>query len=303
MRHGDGCHAHGGAGVQCAPARAEHRGFVDRHRAGRDQQRVQARHHGVGTILVEQCFIDHKREIQVVRRLRDQVHALAPELSPDVAEFVQQRAHAATDQGDCRAGRNDLDAADFGKVRAQGFEHVRIDQVVGRIERDGDVGLRRADQVHRQAMALETLEGVGEETDLLPHADGFHRHQHDAAPRADRLDAGHGRRVARDRGPVHRRMHGVEDADWHIRVAAWMDAARVQHLRAGGRDFLRLLEVQPREQARVGNFARIRAEHAGHVGPDLHALRTEQRAEIRRGRIRAAVVRGRRRYRRRHAAR
>ena len=71
----------------------------------------------------------------------------------------------------------------------QRFEHVGGDQVLARVQRHGDVGFRRADQVDRQAVALEALEHVGEEADLLPHADAFHRHQHDAVAAADRLDA------------------------------------------------------------------------------------------------------------------
>ena len=64
----------------------------------------------------------------------------------------------------------------------------------------------------------------------------------------------------------------------------------MQHLGAGGGDFLRFGVVQAREQARVGHFARVGAEHAGHVGPDLHALRAEQRAEIRGRGVRAAAA-------------
>ena len=74
------------------------------------------------------------------------------------------------------------------------------------------------------------------------------------------------------------------------RVAARRDRARVQHLGAGGGDFLRFGVVQAREQARVGHFARVRAEHAGDVGPDLDALRAEQRAEVRGRRIGAAAA-------------
>src|SRR3546814_6182414 len=62
----------------------------------------------------------------------------------------------------------------------------------------GDVGFRRTDQVDRQPVAPEQLEDLRQEADLLPHADAFHRHQHDAVAAADRLDPGHGLALAID---------------------------------------------------------------------------------------------------------
>src|SRR5690606_40851118 len=132
------------------PARAEHAGLVDGHGAGAGQQRVQAGQHVLGQVLV-----DDEGEVEVVGGLRDQVHALAAELGPDIRELVQQRTHAAADQGDGGAGGDHLDPADFGEIGAKRIQDVGADQVVAGVERDGDVGFGGADQVYRQPVRLQ----------------------------------------------------------------------------------------------------------------------------------------------------
>ena len=235
-------------------------------------------------------LVDHEGQVEVVRRLRDQVHPLAPEHLPHRGQLVQQRAHAAPDQGHRRARHDHLDPAHLRQVLRQTRKHVGAHQVLRGIQRHGDVGLGRADQVHRQAMALEGLEHVGQEADLLPHADALHRHQHDAVAAADRLDPGHRGHAALDPGARQLRAAGVEDAHRHAAVAAGLDRARVQDLGAGGGDFLRLGVVQPGQQARIRHVARVGAEHAGHVGPDLDAAGAEQRTEVRGRSIRTAAA-------------
>jgi len=84
-----------------APARAEHARVLHRHRTAADQLRVQLRDQAFGI-----GFVDHEGEVEIVRRLRDQVHALASERRPDVGQAMQQRPHAATDQRDRRARRD-----------------------------------------------------------------------------------------------------------------------------------------------------------------------------------------------------
>ena len=270
--------------VDLAPTGSEHAGLVGRHGTAVDQGLVQQRQHALGIGLV-----DHEGQVEVVGRLRDQVHAFAAEHGPDIGQLVQQRAHAAPDQGDGRAWRDHLHPADLGQVGRQRGQHVGADQVLAGVQRHGDVGLRRTDQVHRQAMLLETGEHVGQEADLLPHADAFHRHQHDAVAAADGLYARHGQGIAVDGGPRQVRALGIEDRHGHAGVAAGLDGTGVQHLRAGGRDFLRFVVIQPRQQSGIGHFARVRAEHAGHIGPDLNALRTQQCAEVGGGGIRTTA--------------
>ena len=226
-------------------------------------------------------FVDDKGQVEVVRRLRNQMHALAAEGRPHVRQLVQQRTHAAADQRDRGARRDHLHAADFRQVRGELGEHVAADQILAGIERHGDVGFGRADKIDRQAVALETLEHIGEEADLLPHAHAFHRHQHDAVAAADRLHARHGRGAAVDARTRQFGALSVEDRHRHAAVAARCDRARMQHFGAGRRDFLRFGVVEAGQQARVRHFARIGTEHAGHVGPDLDALRFQQCAEVR----------------------
>ncbi len=84
-------------------------------------------------------------------------------------------------------------------------------------------------------------------------------------------------------------------------LAHRQDAARMQHLGAAGRDFLRLVVVQRLQQACGRHVARVRREHSRHVGPDLqtrggrYAPRcTPRRCRSRRARA-ARCVRPRRR--------
>ena len=83
---------------------------------------------------------------------------------------------------------------------------------------------------------------------------------------------------------------GVLDQQRHARFAQRRQAARVQDLGAGGGDFLRLLVVQPLQQARARYLARVGGKHAGHVGPGFHPRRLQQGTEVRRGSIRTAAA-------------
>ncbi|KAG1248962.1 hypothetical protein G6F68_013577 [Rhizopus microsporus] len=51
-----------------------------------------------------------------------------------------------------------------------------------------------------------------------------------------------------------------------------------------------LIELQAGQQARIRHVLGVGAEHARHVGPDLHAAGAEQRAEVRRRGIRATAT-------------
>ena len=246
---------------------------------------MQARNEAIGNI-----FVDDEREVEVVRRLRNQMHAQRTEFGQHRRHAMQHRAHATPDQRDRGARRNHFDAADARQIGAQCGQHIGVDKILGRIERHRDVGFRRTHQIDRQAVPLEMFEDVREESHLLPHADGFHRDQRESVARADRLDA---RRGVDDGGGDFRsaqlRAVRVADRQRYARFAHRIDTARMQHLRAGRRDFLRFLIVQPRQQPRVRDVARVRAEHAGDVRPDFHFFRSQQCAEITGRRIRTAA--------------
>ncbi len=274
------------AAVQGLPAGTEQRAVVRAQRACRDQQFMQMRQQFVHHILIH-----HKGEIEVVGRLRNHVHAQLAELSEHARERMQHGAHAAANQRDRRTRRNHFHTAHLGQVAGQCGERVGIEQVFGRVQRHGDVGLRRADHVHRQAMLLELREHVGEEADLLPHAHRFHRDQRDALARADRF---HARRMlahfGTDQGAFQLGPVGVLDQQRHARLTQRRQAARMQHLGAGGGDFLGLFVIQSLQQSRAGHLARVGSEHASDVGPDFHPLRFQQRAEVRGGGIRTTTA-------------
>ena len=130
-------------------------------------------------------------------------------------------------------------------------------------------------------MLLEHREGVGEKADLVPHAERLHREERDPLLDADRLDPGTavaaGRRDDRAREVG---LLGRVDAERDAIVLDRQDAARVQHLGAARRDLLRFVVVERLEQPGVRDRARVRREHAGHVGPDLEPARGELRGEI-----------------------
>ena len=65
----------------------------------------------------------------------------------------------------------------------------------------------------------------------------------------------------------------------HAGLATGCDAAWMQHLGAGGRDFLRFVVVETDQQSRLRHAARIGAEHAGDIGPDLDPISLQPRAE------------------------
>ena len=142
-------------------------------------------------------------------------------------------------------------------------------------------------------MLLEQREHIGEEADLLPHADAFHRHQHDAVAAADRLHSRHRLGITVDTGARQLRALRIQNRHRHAAIAAGTDRARVQYFGAGGGDFLRLVIIQPGQQTRIRHFTRVGAEHAGHVGPDFHPLRAQQRTEIRRRGIRTTTPQNR----------
>ena len=73
----------------------------------------------IGQKIQSHLVIDDEGQIQIIGALRNQMHALTAELGPDVGELVEHRTHAAADQGDRAAGRDDLDPADIGQVRAE----------------------------------------------------------------------------------------------------------------------------------------------------------------------------------------
>jgi len=266
-----------GAGIELRPGRPEHGVVLGRQRAGGDQGVVQARQQPLGVDLVE-----HEGQVEVVAGLADQVHAQAAELGQDVAQPVQQAAHAAADEGDRRARRDRPDPAERREIGAQGGQHVGVDQVLAGVERDGDVGLGGADQVDREAVPAEHLEDVGQEAHLLPHADGLHRHQGHAPPTRDGLDRGRRVRHLRpDPGAVQLGTAGIADPQGHAAAAQRRQAARMQHAGAGGGDLLRLLEIEPAQQPGAGDLARVGAEQAGDVAPYLDARGGQAGAEIR----------------------
>ena len=166
-----------------------------------------------------------------------------------------------------------------------------IQGVRARIQRNGDVGLRGRNEIHRHALVLEHLERIGEKSDLMPHAGTVHGDQRDALLDGDRLHlsgavgdirADHGALEARGLSGIHVKRNPV--------LAHRQDAARMQNLRAVARDLLRLVVMQRAQQPRGGDRPRIGAEHSRDIGPDLQARCGQLGREIRARGIRASAA-------------
>ena len=237
---------------------------------------VQALHEPVTLLLV-----DDEGQVQVDGGLRDEVDLLLLEELERVAEAMQRRADVAPDQAHRRARSDHLHAAQARQRGDQRLDRAVVECVRRRVEGHGDARLRGGHQVDRQPVLLEHRESIGEEADLVPHAERLHRDERDALLDADGLDA---RAAVAARRGDHRALHvrqlGGMHRDRYGVLLGGQDAARVQHLCAAARDFLRLVVVERLEQARVRHRARIRREHPGHVRPDLEAAGPDLRGEV-----------------------
>ncbi len=189
-----------------------------------------------------------------------------------------------------RAGADHLDTTQGRQRVHQRLERARIQGVGRRVERHGDRRFRGRHQIDRQSVLLEHREGVGQEADLVPHAERLHRQQRDAFLGADRLDA----RAAvaaggGDHRPLESRLLGGVHRERDAIVLDRQNAARVQHLGAARGDLLCLVVVERSEQAGVRHGARVGREHARHVGPDLEPAGMQLGGEVGAGGVGAAA--------------
>ena len=266
---------------QLLPGGSEH--LVARH--GADEQFVELSDQAAALVL-----IDDEREVQIVGRLADQVDLLFLEELERAAELVQDRADVAPDQAHRGARADHLYAAQPREVGDQLGDARVVEGVGRRIQRHRDVGLGGGHEIHRHAVLLEDLEGIRQKTHLMPHARALERNERDALLGADRLHlcAAVGPFGAEHRAFELRRLRGV-DVQRDAVLACRQDAARMQHLRAAGGDLLCLIVVQRAQQPCGWGGARIGAEQARHVGPDLQPLGTQLRGQIGGGGVRAAA--------------
>ena len=90
------------------------------------------------------------------------------------------------------------------------------------------------------------------------------------------------------------RLPRIEDAHRNVAFDGRKDRARMQHLGAEVGQLGGLGERELRHQARRGDDARVGAQHAVHVGPDLNLARADAGADERTRIIRAAAPQRRR---------
>ena len=153
--------------MQPLPRLAEHAAFEFA-----DEQPVQMLHEPIGVFRVHD-----EREIQVVRRLRDEVDPLLLEHLEHRRELVQDGADALADQRHGCAVADDRDLAELAKIGGERLDRGARGDVLRRIDRYGYVALGRRDQIHRDAVLAENVERIGQKADLMPHLHRLHRHE------------------------------------------------------------------------------------------------------------------------------
>ena len=182
------------------------------------------------------------------------------------------------------------------QVASRASSTAGVEGVGGRIERDGDVGLRGGDRVHRHAVAREAGEDVGEEADLAATCravsiDTSVMPRRTAialtcgpvtGPAAETTVPGSVRLV--DRADVERDAVAGAAAGW--RAGGATSAPR-------GGDLLRLLVVEGAQQPRRGQERRVGGEQARAPRPRSRSARRRAR---RRGGRRGVGAVGRERF-------
>jgi len=138
---------------------------------------------------------------------------------------------------------------------------------------------------------LEDVEGIGEETDLVPHAGTLQRDERQAFLGAHRFHLGGAiAPFGREHRTLEVRYLGGIDVQRNTVLPRGQDATRVQDFGPAGSDFLRLVVMEGAQQARIRRGARIRTEQAGHIGPDLEPPGRELGRQIGRGGVGAAAT-------------
>jgi len=133
-------------------------------------------------------LIDDEGEVEIVRRLADEIDLLLFEQLECGAELMQDRANIASDETYGCARSDDLNTAELRERLNERSQTIGIECICLRVERDSDVRLGGRDQIHGHTVILKDLESIGDEADLMPHAGAVHRNQRDALLDADGLD-------------------------------------------------------------------------------------------------------------------
>ena len=202
---------------------------------------------------------------------------------------VQNAANVAAHDADAGAVVELTGVAVRGEITQQTAQRGLVEGVGGPVQGDGDVGLRRGDQIDAQTMGLEADKDIGQEADLLPHADRLHGDEGDVAARADRLDRGGlARGGVGDDGAGQLGVGGGPDVQGDPAGSTGRDRCGVQDLCAGAGDLLGLVVVEGGDESGGGHLPGVGGEHAGHVGPDLTANRGQACSEGGRGGVASA---------------
>ena len=132
--------------------------------------------------------IDDERQVQVVGRLRDEMHLVRFEHGECRPEPMQDHANIATDEAHRRTIAQDTDTAGIAERRRQAFELGRRQRIGARIDRHRDIALRCRYEINGHAVFGEYRENPREEADFLPHGNRLHRHQCQILPQGNCLE-------------------------------------------------------------------------------------------------------------------
>ncbi len=271
----------GGRAVQLFPGGSQH--AIEAHLA--DRNLVQTPDEPISLLLV-----DDERDVEIVRGLGHEIDLLLFEELERFAETVEDRPDVAAHETDCGARSDDLHATQLRQIEHERIEPSAVERVRRGIQGHRHARLGRGDEVDGNAVLLEHLECIREETDGMPHADRLHRDQRDVLLDRDGLHLRRDVAAVRrdDRAFELRRLRRV-DVERNAVLLHGHDAAGMKHFRPGTRDFLRLVILERSQQARSGHRARICAEHAWHVREGLETPCLELGGKVSARGVRAAA--------------
>src|SRR6185295_6889753 len=156
----------GSAAGELFPGCAEHAALELVH-----EQPVQMLHE-----LVRVLGVHDECQVQIVRRLRDEMDLLLLKDLEHWAELVQDRADTAADECDGGTIADHGDLAELAQVLGESLDRGAVRDVRADVDGDGDVAFRRRDQVDGQPVLAKDIERVRKEPDLMPHLHRFHRY-------------------------------------------------------------------------------------------------------------------------------
>ncbi len=92
---------------------------------------------------------------------------------------MEQCSYFLTNQAHHLRALDDPNPAESLQTRSKPRQNCGVHCMRAGVQRHSHVAFRRGDEVHRQTQLTKASERVGQKADLVPHAQGLHRHHGD----------------------------------------------------------------------------------------------------------------------------